>query len=103
MEYEDSVPIERRPTLPVTEILAAERQERSWESAPVRPAMADRGRGIGDLGMAGLNIVRQHASREAEGHSCWQEPAHRWVEAQGSCPAHIPALPRGWTTGGGLR
>jgi hypothetical protein len=24
MEYEDSVPIERRPTLPVTEILAAE-------------------------------------------------------------------------------
>jgi hypothetical protein len=101
MEYEDSVPIERRPILPVTEILAAERQERSWESAPgagwSRPAMADRGRGIGDLGMAGLNIVHQHASREAEG------PAHRWVEAQGSCPAHIPALPRGWTTGGGLR
>jgi hypothetical protein len=60
MEYEDSVPIERRPTLPVTEILAAERQERSWESAPgagwSRPAMADRGRGIGDLSMAGLNI-----------------------------------------------
>jgi hypothetical protein len=60
MEYEDSVPIERRPTLPVTEILAAERQEGSWESAPVagwcRPAMADRGREIGDLGMAGLNI-----------------------------------------------
>jgi hypothetical protein len=31
----------------VTEILAAEQQERSWESAPVagwcRPAMADRG------------------------------------------------------------
>jgi hypothetical protein len=60
MEYEDSIPIERRPTLPVTEILAAERQERSWESAPIgrwcRPTMADRDRGIGDLGMAGLNI-----------------------------------------------
>jgi hypothetical protein len=60
MEYEDSVPIERRPTLPVVEVLAAERQERSWESAPgagwSRPAMADRGREIGDLGMAGLNI-----------------------------------------------
>ena len=59
MEYED--PMERRPTLPVTEILAAERQERSWESAPVpgrwgHPSVADRGRGIGDLGMAGLNI-----------------------------------------------
>jgi hypothetical protein len=45
----------------VTEILAAERQERSWESAPVpgrwgHPSVADRGRGIGDLGMAGLNI-----------------------------------------------
>jgi hypothetical protein len=60
MECEDSVPIKRRPTLPVAEILAAERQEQSWESAPgagwSRPAMADRDRGIGDLGMAGLNI-----------------------------------------------
>ncbi len=61
MEYEDSIPMERRPTLPVTEILAAERQERSWESAPVpgkwgHPSVADRDRGIGDLGMAGLNI-----------------------------------------------
>ncbi len=61
MEYEDSIPMERRPTLPVTEVLAAERQERSWESAPVpgrwgHPSVADRGRGIGDLGMAGLNI-----------------------------------------------
>ncbi len=47
--------------MPVTEILAAERQERSWESAPVpgrwgHPSVADRGRGIGNLGMAGLNI-----------------------------------------------
>jgi hypothetical protein len=60
MEYEDSTHMERRPTLPVTEILAAEQQERSWESAPIpgwcRPSVADRGRGIGDLGMAGLNI-----------------------------------------------
>jgi hypothetical protein len=61
MEYEDSIPMERRPTLPVTEVLAAERQERSWESAPVpgkwdHPSVADRDRGIGDLGMAGLNI-----------------------------------------------
>ena len=29
MEYEDSVPMERWPTLPVTEILTRERQERS--------------------------------------------------------------------------
>jgi hypothetical protein len=61
MEYEDSIPMERRPTLPVTEILAAKRQERSWESAPApgrwgHPSVADRCRGIGDLGMAGLNI-----------------------------------------------
>jgi hypothetical protein len=34
MEYEDSIPIERQPTLLATEILAAERQERSWESVP---------------------------------------------------------------------
>jgi len=60
-ECEDSIPMERRSTLPVNEILAAERQERSWESAAVpgrwgHPSAADRGRGIGDLGMAGLNI-----------------------------------------------
>jgi hypothetical protein len=53
--------MERRPTLPVTEILTAERQERSWESATVpgrwgHPSVADRGRGLSDLGMAGLNI-----------------------------------------------
>jgi hypothetical protein len=52
--------MERWQTLPVTEILAAERQERSWESALIprwcRPSVADRGRGIGNLGMAGLNI-----------------------------------------------
>jgi hypothetical protein len=61
MEYEDSIPMERRPTLPVMEILAAERQERSWESAPIpgrwgHPSVADRSRGISDLGMAGQNI-----------------------------------------------
>jgi hypothetical protein len=33
MECEDSILMERRSTLPVNEILAAERQERSWESA----------------------------------------------------------------------
>ncbi len=60
MEYEDSVPMVRRSTLPVADVLSAERQERSWESAQgagwSRPAMTDRSRGIGDLGMAGLNI-----------------------------------------------
>jgi hypothetical protein len=39
--------MERRQTLRVTEILAAERQERSWESAPMpgwcRPSVADWG------------------------------------------------------------
>ncbi len=60
MEYEDSIPMERRPTLPVADVLSAEQQERSWESAPgsrwLQPAMVDRSRGIGDLGMADLNI-----------------------------------------------
>jgi hypothetical protein len=60
MEYEDSVPMDRRPTLPVAEVLGAERQERSWESASgsrwFQPAVNDRSRGIGDLGMAGLHI-----------------------------------------------
>ncbi len=32
MEYEDSVPMDRRPTLLVTDVLGAKRQERSWES-----------------------------------------------------------------------
>jgi len=60
MEYEDSVPMDRRPTLPVADDLGAERQERSWESAPgsrwLQPAVIDRSRGISDLGMAGLQI-----------------------------------------------
>ncbi len=53
--------MEQRSTLPVNKILAAERQERSWESAAMpgrwgHPSAADRGRGVGDLDMAGLNI-----------------------------------------------
>jgi hypothetical protein len=61
MECEDSIPMERRSTLPVNEILASERQERSGESAAMpgrwgHPSAADRGRGVGDLDMAGLNI-----------------------------------------------
>jgi hypothetical protein len=63
MEYEDSVPMDRRPTLPVADVLSVERQERSWESVPVsrwfQPAVNHRSRGIGDLGMAGLNIGAQ--------------------------------------------
>jgi hypothetical protein len=46
VEYEDSVPMDRRPTLPVADVLGAERQERSWESAPglrwFQPAVNDR-------------------------------------------------------------
>ncbi len=53
--------MERRSTLPVNEILATERRERSWESAAMpgrwgHPSTADRGRGADDLDMAGLNI-----------------------------------------------
>ncbi len=60
-ECEDSIPMERRSTLPVNEVLATERQERSWESAAApggwsHPSAADRGREVGDLDMAGLNI-----------------------------------------------
>jgi hypothetical protein len=60
MEYEDSVPMDRQPTLPVANVLGADRQERSWESAPgtrwFQPAIIDRSRGIDVLGMAGLHI-----------------------------------------------
>ena len=60
-ECEDPVPLERRPTLPVNEILAAERRERSWDNATTsggwsHPGMTDRGRGVSDLDIAGLNI-----------------------------------------------
>ncbi len=58
---EDSIPMERRPTLPVSEVLEAERRELSWDNMAVpggwsQPSVADQGRGVGDLGMAGLNI-----------------------------------------------
>jgi len=57
-ECEDSIPMERRSTLPVNEILAAERRERSWDNAAVpgrwsHPSMTDRGRGVGDLDKLG--------------------------------------------------
>ncbi|MFN9902557.1 MAG: hypothetical protein ACK55Z_28005, partial [bacterium] len=53
--------MERRPTLPVSKILEAERRELSWDHSAVtggwsQPSMADRGREVGDLGMAGLSI-----------------------------------------------
>jgi hypothetical protein len=105
VEYEDSVPMDRRPTLPVADVLGAERQEQSWESAPgsrwFQPAVNDRSRGIGDLGMGGLNIgAPAHLQR---GRRMLQPAgaAHRWAEVQGSYPAHTQALPREWTTGGG--
>ncbi len=60
-ECEDSIPMERRSTSPVSEILATKRQERSWESMAVQggwsqPGLVARSRGVGDLDMAGLNI-----------------------------------------------
>jgi hypothetical protein len=60
MDYEDSIPMDRRPTLPVADLMSTERQERSWESAPrsrwLQPAVNNRSRGIGDLGMADFHI-----------------------------------------------
>ncbi len=34
MEYEESTPMDRWPTLPVADILGAGRPERSWDSEP---------------------------------------------------------------------
>jgi hypothetical protein len=52
--------MDRRPTLPVADILGAGRQELSWDSAAgagcLRLDASDRSRGIGDLCMAGLHI-----------------------------------------------
>jgi hypothetical protein len=106
MEYEDSTPMERRPTLPVTEILAAERQERSWESAPIpgrwgHSGKADRGRGIGDLGMAGLNICAP-ARLQRGGRELLPAGASTPLGGgSGELPRTYSALPPGWTTGGG--
>ena len=107
MEYEDSVPLDKLPTLPVADVLCAERQERSWESAPAgrwrHTSVADRGRGIGDLGMAGLNIGAP-ARLPRGGRALLPAGASTPLGGvQGSCPARIQALPRGWTAGGGLR
>jgi hypothetical protein len=91
--------MERRSTLPVNEVLAAERRERSWESVAVpggwsHPSAADRGREVGDLDMAGLNIDAPTRFRQLM-------PAHRWEGTQGGCPARTPALQQGRITDGG--
>ncbi len=104
-ECEDPIPMERRSTLPVNEILA-ERRERSWDDAAVpggwgHPSMADRGRGVGDLGMAGLNLsAPTHLQRG--GRALPPTDASTPLGGtQGSCPARTPALQRERTTGGG--
>ncbi len=83
MEYEESVPKDRRPTLPVVDILGAGRPERSWDSAPgagcQRPAASNRSRGIGYLGIAGLHIgapARLQRGRKAAQPGV-ATPAHR--------------------------
>ncbi len=107
MEYEDSVPMDRRPTLPVADILGADRQERSWESArqeldgwaPLRPTGAKE-----SVTSAWRVCTSAHpyTFREAEGQTSQAAPAHRWSEVQGSfCPALIRVVPQGWTIGGG--
>ena len=97
MEYEDSVPMERRPTLPVTEILAAERQERSLESAAVpgrwgHPSVADRDRGLGDLGLAGLNIgaTNPPPERRQSASASWRQHTSGW-RFRGAAP-HVLRL-----------
>ena len=101
---EDPVPMERRPTLPVNEVLEAERRELSWDNMAApggwsQPSMADRGRGVGDLGMAGLNIGAP-ARLQAE-YSRRPMPARRWEGIQGSCPARAPAPRLGQATDSG--
>ncbi len=90
-------PMERRPTLPVNEVLEAERRERSWDNAAVpggwsQPSITDRGRGVGDLGMAGLNIGAPARLQRGAVHSRRPVPVHRWEGFQGSCFVRTPAL-----------
>jgi hypothetical protein len=81
MEYEDSVST-------VADVLGAERQERSWESAPgsrwFRHTVVDRRRGIGDLSMAGLHIGAP-ACFQRGGRTI--QPAHR---SAGGVPGELP-------------
>jgi hypothetical protein len=94
MECEDSIPMERRPTLPVNEILASESQERSWESAAMpgrwgHPSAADRGRVVGDLDMAGLNIGAPPERGQSASASWCQHTAGRGL--RGAAP-HVLRL-----------
>jgi hypothetical protein len=97
MEYKDSVPMDRRPTLPVANVLGAERQERSWESALgsrwFQPAVIDRSRGINDVSMAGLHIGAP-ARLQRGGRALQPDGASTPLGGgPGSYPALIPGLP----------
>jgi hypothetical protein len=60
LEYGESIPMDRWPTLRVANILGVGRPEQSWGempgSAEVRLAQSERSQEIGDLRMAGLHI-----------------------------------------------
>ncbi len=84
MECEDSIPMERRSTLPVNEILASERRERSWESAAVpgrgaTPARLTEVEGLTTSTWRDRTSARPHASREGPERSRQPAPAHRWA------------------------
>jgi len=77
-EYGESIPMDRRPTLRVADILGAGRPEQSWDETPgsgdVRPAQSERSQEIGDLGLAGLHIGAAPARLLARGRRVIQPP-----------------------------
>jgi hypothetical protein len=106
LDYGESVPMDRRSTLWVSEILGAGRPEQSWDEVPgsgeVSQAQPERGREIGDLGKAGLHIRAAPTRHMARGRIV--QPVHHSREIQRDyCPALFQVPQVESTTGGNSR
>jgi hypothetical protein len=104
----ESIPMDRRPTLGMADILGVGSKERFWDDMPgagcLHPAPSNRNQEIGDLGIARLHIgapARLQRGRRAVQSGGSSTPL---VRDPGELLSHTFSGSSAWVTiGGGLR